>query len=100
MGTSQMEHRLGKSRGSAIPGWFRLHCGSRSNLRVRARTEIMRLKRILLCLALLACTMYASERPQRAITHTEDPEYPALAKKMDLHGTVKLKIWIKPDGTV
>jgi TonB family protein len=60
----------------------------------------MRLKRILLCLALLACTMYASERPQRAITHTEDPEYPALAKKMDLHGTVKLKIWIKPDGTV
>jgi TonB family protein len=60
----------------------------------------MRLKHILLCLALLACTMYASERPQRTITHTEDPEYPALAKKMDLHGTVKLKIWITPDGTV
>jgi TonB family protein len=60
----------------------------------------MRLKHMLLCLALLGCIMYASEQRQRAITHSEDPEYPAIAKKMDLHGTVKLKLWIKPDGTV
>jgi TonB family protein len=55
---------------------------------------------MLVCLALLGCIMYASEQHQRAITHNENPEYPAIAKKMDLHGTVKLKLWIKPDGTV
>jgi TonB family protein len=61
---------------------------------------MMTMKHILLWLTLLACSTYASEQRQRAITYSEDPEYPAIAKKMDLHGTVKLKIWIKPDGTV
>jgi TonB family protein len=60
----------------------------------------MTLKQVLLSLALLTGILYASDQRQRAITHTEDPDYPAIAKKMDLHGTVKLKLWIKPDGTV
>jgi TonB family protein len=34
------------------------------------------------------------------VVHREAAEYPAIAAKMNLHGTVKLKIWITPDGTV
>jgi len=43
--------------------------------------------------------VYAAEHP-RAVVHSEDPEYPDVAKKMGLHGTVKLRLWITPDGTV
>jgi TonB family protein len=59
-----------------------------------------KLKHMLLCLALGSCLIYASDRPQRAVTYSENPEYPEIAKRMDLHGTVKLKIWIKPDGSI
>jgi TonB family protein len=34
------------------------------------------------------------------LVRREEPEYPAIADKMALHGTVKLKIWISPDGSV
>jgi len=44
-------------------------------------------------------TVYAAEHT-RAVVHSEDPEYPDVAKKMGLHGTVKLRLWITPDGTV
>jgi len=44
-------------------------------------------------------TVYAAEHP-RAVVRSEDPEYPEVAKKMGLHGTVKLRLWITPDGTV
>jgi len=50
-------------------------------------------------IALLAANLNAAER-ERAIVHREDPQYPEVAKNMGLHGTVKLKIWISPDGTV
>ena len=30
----------------------------------------------------------------------QEAEYPAIAERMHLHGTVKLKIWISPDGSV
>jgi protein TonB len=32
--------------------------------------------------------------------HREDPAYPQMARKLNLHGVVKLKIWISPDGAV
>jgi TonB family protein len=48
---------------------------------------------------LLVAAGTAADR-QRALVHSEDPQYPEIAKKMALHGTVKLKIWITPDGTV
>lgn len=39
----------------------------------------------------------ASER--KALQHP-DPEYPAMAAKISLHGTVKFQVWIAPDGSV
>jgi len=59
-----------------------------------------RLKYILLCTVLLATLGRAADQASRAIVKKEDPEYPQLAKNMNLHGSVKLKIWIKPDGSV
>jgi TonB family protein len=58
-----------------------------------------RLKYILLCGALLAGSASAADQ-ERKVMHREEPEYPELASKMSLHGTVKLKIWIAPDGSV
>lgn len=57
-------------------------------------------KHILLCLALLSGGLYASDQGERKVVRQEDPEYPVLAAKMNLHGTVKLKIWITADGSV
>jgi TonB family protein len=48
---------------------------------------------------LLVATGTAADH-QRALVHSQGPQYPDIAKKMDLHGSVKLKIWITPDGTV
>lgn len=53
---------------------------------------------ILVVLLLVACGWAADE--SRKIVHHEDPEYPQIAAKMSLHGTVKLKVWIAPDGSV
>ena len=58
-----------------------------------------KIKGIVFWIALLAGTVYAAERP-RQIVSSEDPQYPEIAKKMALHGIVKLRIWIKPDGAV
>ena len=58
-----------------------------------------KLKHILLCVLLLAGSALAAD-PERKLVRREEPEYPALAEKMALHGTVKLKIWINLDGTV
>jgi TonB family protein len=59
-----------------------------------------RIFRISLCALLLVGSLNAAERVQRAIVQRVEPEYPEIAKNMNLHGTVKLRIWIKPDGTV
>ena len=55
---------------------------------------------ILFCLALLAGGLHASDQADRKVVRQEEPEYPVLAAKMNLHGTVKLKIWITADGSV
>src|ERR1700693_2781426 len=57
-----------------------------------------KLKHILLCIVLFAGGV--SAQTERKVTHREEPDYPELAKKMNLHGTVKLKVWISPDGSV
>ena len=59
-----------------------------------------RRKHILLCIVLLTGGMSVNAQTERKVTRREEPDYPELAKKMNLHGTVKLKIWISPDGTV
>ena len=48
---------------------------------------------------LLAGSALAAD-PERKLVRREEPDYPAIAEKMALHGSVKLKIWINPDGTV
>ncbi|MGZ4731989.1 MAG: energy transducer TonB [Terriglobales bacterium] len=58
-----------------------------------------KLKHILLCVILLGSSALAAD-PERKLVRREEPDYPALAGKMALHGTVKLKIWISPDGSV
>jgi TonB family protein len=57
------------------------------------------LKQILLCVTLLVGSASAADQ-ERKIVRREEAEYPPIAAKMNLHGTVKLKIWIDPNGTV
>jgi TonB family protein len=58
-----------------------------------------KLKHIFLCVILLASGAIAADQ-ERKVVRREEPEYPPVAARMNLHGTVKLKIWINPDGTV
>jgi TonB family protein len=58
-----------------------------------------RLKYILLSVILLTGGLSAADQERNLLKRME-PEYPEIAEKMNLHGTVKLKIWISPDGTV
>ena len=55
---------------------------------------------ITLCTLLLAVSLSASELPTRKIVYKEEPAYPEIALKMNLHGIVKVKIWIAPEGSV
>jgi TonB family protein len=57
------------------------------------------LKQILLCVTLLVSSASAADQ-ERKVVRREEPEYPPIAARMNLHGTVKLKIWISPVGTV
>jgi TonB family protein len=59
-----------------------------------------RLKHILLSFLLLGSLAMGTDQAERAILKKDLPEYPKIAKDMNLHGAVKLKLWIKPDGTV
>jgi TonB family protein len=42
----------------------------------------------------------ATEPPARKIVQRREPEYPPIAVAMSLHGTVKLRVWIAPNGSV
>ena len=53
-----------------------------------------------LSVVLWASCLSASDKAERKVEQHSDPEYPAIAAKMDLHGTVKLRVWIAPDGSV
>jgi TonB family protein len=58
-----------------------------------------KLTHVVLSVLLLAGTLNAADPDRKLIRHP-DPEYPTVAAKMNLHGIVKLRIWINPDGTV
>jgi len=58
-----------------------------------------KLKYMLLCAILLVGCASAADQ-EREVVRREEPEYPPIAARMHLHGTVKLKIWISSDGTV
>jgi TonB family protein len=56
-------------------------------------------KHILLCVTLLVSSASAANQ-ERKVVRREEPEYPPIAAKINLHGTVRLKVWISPGGTV
>ncbi len=51
----------------------------------------------LLALVLLAGPVFAGDRP---VTNKVEPAYPAIARQMQLHGTVRIKVIVAPDGSV
>ena len=59
-----------------------------------------KLNHILLCLILLVGAGTAADQVERKIARREEPQYPEIARKLNLHGMVRLKIWINSDGTV
>ena len=59
-----------------------------------------RMIKVVAVLILAIGTLCAEDQPERKLLIRLDAEYPEIALKMNLHGTVKLKIWISNDGTV
>lgn len=59
-----------------------------------------RFTKILAFMVLLAGTIAAAAPAERKIVYQKQPEYPTIAAQMNLHGTVRLKIWIASDGSV
>jgi TonB family protein len=57
-------------------------------------------KRVFCSVVLLAATMAVADEADRKVKTRVDPEYPEIASKMNLHGAVRLKVWIAQDGTV
>lgn len=55
---------------------------------------------ILLSVLLLAGNLLAADAPARKLVRHLDPEYPEVAARMSIHGTVKLRVWITPEGSV
>jgi TonB family protein len=58
-----------------------------------------KIKCLVLYVTLLVNAAVAADQ-ERKVLRRQDPEYPSIAAKMNLHGVVKLKIWISPDGAV
>ena len=58
------------------------------------------LKHIAVITALLIATLFAQDSTERKVLRKQDPEYPQIAKQMNLHGAVKIKLWITPQGSV
>jgi TonB family protein len=56
------------------------------------------------CITLLSLLLIGSvaahDGKERKLVSRQDPQYPELAKKMNLHGSVKIKLWISPQGSV
>jgi TonB family protein len=61
---------------------------------------LKRAKQILFVAFLLAGGLCAAERGGRKLLQHDDAEYPPIAAKLAIHGVVKLRIWIAPEGSV
>jgi protein TonB len=57
---------------------------------------------IILCLASITAAQEGSSASgtERKIATRVAPSYPELAKKLHLHGTVKVEVVVRPNGTV
>ncbi|MBV9183760.1 MAG: energy transducer TonB [Acidobacteria bacterium] len=53
-----------------------------------------------LCILLLAMAVGTGAEQDRKLIKKVDPEYPAIAKKLSLQGTVRVEITIATEGTV
>lgn len=54
----------------------------------------------MLSASLLLGGLYAAAPPARKLLDHQNPEYPAIAVQMSLHGTVRLRVWVTPQGSV
>jgi TonB family protein len=53
------------------------------------------------CLMLLPCvSAVRSQETNRKVLKQVEPEYPRVLKKMEIGGVVRLRVTIKPDGSV
>ncbi|HET7212628.1 MAG TPA: energy transducer TonB [Terriglobia bacterium] len=50
--------------------------------------------------ALLLGGLHAAAPPARKLLDHQNPEYPRIAIQMSLHGTVRLRVWVTPQGSV
>ena len=57
-------------------------------------------RRLLMTIVLVAALVQWAQGADRQILSRIEPEYPEVAKKMQLHSTIKLKLSVDPDGTV
>jgi TonB family protein len=57
-------------------------------------------KYIFFAALLLAGGLSGAQRAGRKLLRHDEAEYPAIAQKLSLHGVVKLRVWITPEGSV
>jgi TonB family protein len=74
-------------------------CSSMTKTR-KARYFQLVLALYLLGMATLTVSVYAQEQSHRNVKKQFKPEYPALARRMGIHGTVKIEVTITPEGKV
>lgn len=60
---------------------------------------MMKIAKLAACLILSFNFLHAADADRKVVTRVE-PDYPELARKMHIQGMVKLKVWIRADGTV
>jgi len=53
-----------------------------------------------ICTILLAAGLQGADQSGRKLVYQEQPEYPLIALRLNLHGTVRIKIWVASDGSV
>lgn len=58
-----------------------------------------KVRSITIAMLLLVGLSAANDAARKLLQHA-DPQYPPVAARLNLHGTVKLRIWIAPDGSV
>lgn len=78
-----------------------------SKLKMRRGMDEMRIRVFLITVALMALTTIlttaqstAPAAPERRITSRVAPNYPELAKKMHIHGMVRVEAVVRPNGSV
>lgn len=69
------------------------------NAQTISAPSMKKLLRLFLAFLVLLVSVCAAD-DERKCFRREEPKYPAIASKMNLHGTVKMKVWINPDGSV